>query len=273
MNLIIWVSLISLFVVWYYSLPYPRIRRALMRHSRVPIKDVQNGEIVTIVGRVKFGNKTLQAPFSNNQCCYYHLSVEQYRGETGDMIINETRGIDFYVEDDTGQALVALSRDSDSAVVAAERKARHHSNASAEEEDPAVMALFASRGIPAAEVPNTHLSESTITNGEIVAVIGQGSWEDVSREGEGEGLNGRRCLVFHTTPTIFIATDRELLREARSILEEAGVTLEANPSRWPFLPMNCQFCGAAIPTRIIDFGALHARCPKCDLISRLPEKK
>ncbi|MBL9006734.1 MAG: hypothetical protein JNJ46_20935 [Myxococcales bacterium] len=266
MNLIIGVSLISLFVVWYYFLPYPRIRRALARHLRVSIKDVQEGAIVTIVGRVKFGDKILQAPFSKDQCCYYHLSVDQYRGETGDIIINETRGIDFYVEDDTGQALVALSRESDIAVIAAARKAQHHSNASAEEEDPAVMAFFASRGIPASEAPNTRLIESTITNDEIVAVIGQGSWEDAPRKGEATGPNGRRCLVFHTTPTIFITTDRELLREA-------GLILEEDHSRWPFLPMNCQFCGAAIPTRIIDFGALQARCPKCDLISQLPKKK
>lgn len=246
-------------LVWVYLCsPQSRMQRALAQYRRVDIKDARNGELVVIIGQVRLGTKVLQAPVSKTACCYYHLQIDQPIDDSYERLVDETQIVDFYVDDGTGWALVALSPEPDTLIVVPEGDVRRQAGLSRQEADALAMAFFASRGLTAAMGAVTKLKESLITQGETVAVIGQGAWQEIPRAAEGMAQPQSRYLVFRAPPTILVTTDPTLLAGPRS--------------KWRFLPIRCASCGTAIPTRIIDFSTWRARCPRCGLISQVPDK-
>ena len=94
-----------------YAAMYFSRQRRLMRHLRKsPLRTIaafSEGSAAKIMGRVRLVDVALEAPLSGRQCAYYEVVVEEGGGENGwNELAREARGVPFFVEDDTGRALV-----------------------------------------------------------------------------------------------------------------------------------------------------------------------
>lgn len=237
-----------------YGSPEARWRRALGLRRKVRIVDAEEGVLVTIMGQVRMDQAPLLAPFSQVPCCYYAVKVEQILGEDTETPVNESRSCDIFVEDDTGQAFIELSKAQDITILSPPRTHRSYPDGGSDV-DPDAAAFFDSRRVFHSGGSFTRLSESTIVNGDTIAVIGQGSWKVESRETDPQSPRGR-CLVFRSPPTIFVTNDPALLKEARLVGQIVGA--------------RCPACGAEISLRIVDFKAKQARCAKCATVISFP---
>jgi hypothetical protein len=89
-----------------------RLRRALRRAPRVSVADAPDGEVVRIVGRVRFADlEPLSAPVSNRRCAYYEIEVEERSGvgrnQSWSKVLEHKEHLErFVIEDETGRALV-----------------------------------------------------------------------------------------------------------------------------------------------------------------------
>ncbi|MGZ3429390.1 MAG: hypothetical protein ACXVCV_22220, partial [Polyangia bacterium] len=92
-----------------------RIKRLLRRFKPTPIRDAEDGRVVKIVGELVYTGRSIPSPLTLRQCAYYSIVVEEFRsrGRSGRWheIIREEKGIDFYLRDDSGMALVRIASD------------------------------------------------------------------------------------------------------------------------------------------------------------------
>lgn len=87
-----------------------RVRRALSKHRRKPISQVRTGEIAKIIGQAKSEKDTLTAPLSGRKCVRYEVVVEKKGNKNSwTTIIDDSDQIDYYIEDETGKALIQLN--------------------------------------------------------------------------------------------------------------------------------------------------------------------
>ena len=91
--------------------PRARGRRALERTPRLPIGEIRQGEMVKVIGHVRFATESLRAPMTDDRpCVCWHLRVQEARqgaqGGSWTDVLDEVEGQDFLLEDETGVALV-----------------------------------------------------------------------------------------------------------------------------------------------------------------------
>ncbi len=107
-----------------------RIKRALKHVKPTAIRDVRDGKAVKIVGELVYAGRSIAAPLSQRACAYYSIVVEEYRGRGTrgghwHEIVREEKGVDFYLRDDSGMALVRVAGDGrDLPALVHDRKAR-----------------------------------------------------------------------------------------------------------------------------------------------------
>jgi len=80
-----------------------------MQNAPVKIQEAQDGAIVKIIGKVRIEGEALEAPFSSQKCVYYNSTVHEQSSSGSNawkVILAETKGLDFWVEDDTGRVLI-----------------------------------------------------------------------------------------------------------------------------------------------------------------------
>jgi hypothetical protein len=138
-------------------------RRPSSEIDRMPSVTIRNaGEHrrVKVVGKVRLAGTKLMAPLSQRPCTFYDARVDDESGN----IVRETQGVDFFVEDDSGLALVRI----DAATVVVKLDARYESEglrATSHQEALLMRHRYSPRG-------RLSYREGTLTPGEIVAVVG-----------------------------------------------------------------------------------------------------
>jgi len=150
-------------------------RRALAAAPRLSIGEVVDGEKVRIVGQTK-ALETVQAPFSGRTCVCWRVVVQDRSGNSRRVVVDEHDGLDFLVVDGTDRALVRVA----SAEVLL-HKDRKYSSGFLKDPTPELKAFLDAHGIASeGAVFNKTLefSEGVLEQGEIVAVLGVGSWQD-----------------------------------------------------------------------------------------------
>lgn len=93
-----------------------RIKRLLKRMRPTPVRDARDGKALKIVGELIYAGGSLSSPLSQRRCAYYSIVVEEYRGRGTRgghwrEILREERGVEFYVRDQSGVALVRVGGD------------------------------------------------------------------------------------------------------------------------------------------------------------------
>jgi hypothetical protein len=85
-----------------------RIKRALRRARRTSISDARDGEVVTIVGTVRYGQGTLKSGLTGDRCAVSSVVVLEKFGKGMSEVVRENSAVDFYLEDDSGVALIRV---------------------------------------------------------------------------------------------------------------------------------------------------------------------
>ena len=157
-----------------------RIKRALRRVKPTEIRAARDGKVLKVVGELVYAGRSIPSPLSGRACAYYSIVVEQYRGNGRSgrwhEILREEKGIDFYLRDATGMALVRVSDGVAWPALVPDRRARLspilHTDADLER-------FLAQRGQSAEGRffrKNLRAAEGILEAGERVAVGGLGRW-------------------------------------------------------------------------------------------------
>jgi hypothetical protein len=163
---------------WYFS-ENQTIRRQLRKTPTKRIQELRDDELGKVVGRARGTGEVLTAPLSGRLCVYFVATVEERRS-TGKssywkMIIRETRGVPFMLEDDGGRALV----DATAARIAIDFDGKSQSGTF---DDPtpaehAFLARHSQRGQGWVFNRTLRYREAVIADGETIAVLGAGTRE------------------------------------------------------------------------------------------------
>ncbi len=160
-----------------------RVKRALRSVKPTPIRDARDGKAVKIVGELVYAGRTIEAALSRRACAYYSVRVEEYRsrgtrGGHWQQIVREDIGIDFYVRDETGTALVRIPGGNSTAFPALvwDKKARTSPILA---DDPDLARYLGQRGVSVEGSffrKNLRAYEGVLEAGERVAVGGLARW-------------------------------------------------------------------------------------------------
>ena len=153
---------------------HERIRRLLRRARTIPIRDVRDGQVAKVVGRVRPPGEPLIAPLTGRKCVYWEIEVTEWEGTRARQITRTHDQRDFVIEDGTGRALVATRRSAIAAKIDA-RWARHDDENARAREALRALGIKAYDGVGAAR--QLTYSEAVIEVGEQIAASGRCSWE------------------------------------------------------------------------------------------------
>ncbi len=143
---------------------------------RVPITQADIGEVVKLSGDLRYAKRTpLTAPLTGRPCAGYQVVVEELRSTGGsylgwDTVVEEGEIIDFWIEDDTGEAFVQV--DDPSVLLSLEK---HFSSGTVEEITPDLKSFLAKHNIKHKGLlleKDIHYAEGLLEQGEEIAVIG-----------------------------------------------------------------------------------------------------
>ncbi len=188
--------------------------RALRNAPRLPISEVKEGQIAKVVGRLRLaGSEPLVAPFTSRPCAYYEVKVDQKKssGKSSywEKIINTMEAQpSFFVEDDSGKALVTL----DSHQVLLTMDAFFKSGILNDASDRLKAFLMRHGESSQGWVFNKTIryKEGVLEEGELVAVLGLCSWEPDPNPPPGAGgYGGYRDMPMRLH--IKAATEKQML--------------------------------------------------------------
>jgi len=160
-----------------------RIRRILKGARTVAIREVRDGQVAKVSGRVKSSGEPLRAPLTGRPCVYWEVEVTQWQGTRAltKRRVHDQR--DFVVDDGTGRALVVVER----VAVSAKIDVRWGQHDLADDRLAELLRLLGVDGI-AGQVT---YSEAVIAVGEEVAASGRGAWESDPDPGIAAGYRDR----------------------------------------------------------------------------------
>lgn len=184
-----------------------KIKRRLMQNKPSKIQDVQDGAIVKIVGQVKVEETPLEAPFSGQMCVYYVSTVQESSSRDDnawDEVLRESKSMDFWVEDETGRALVRAST-----LKIAVIKDNDFASGLFKDAPERLERFLARHGQKSTGwVLNRSLKykEGTFAIDESIAVLGKARWEhDPDPQNAGKGYrDSPKRLVLDVTPEGYV---------------------------------------------------------------------
>lgn len=110
---VVWVAIASVgviaagLVVTRVMSKEAQVHRGLNRLPTLHIKAVPDGKPARVEGRLKYAGEPVEAPLSGRRCAFYAVKVEIHVEGKGWMpLIQEERGTDFWLEDETGKVYV-----------------------------------------------------------------------------------------------------------------------------------------------------------------------
>lgn len=159
-----------------------RIKRLLRSTRATLVRDARDGKAIKIVGELVYAGRPVEAPLSLRACAYYSVRVAEYRGHGPrgghwHEIVREERGVDFYVRDESGMALVRVASDGrDFPALVQDRKAR---TSPIVRDDADLERFMRARGKSVEGTflrKNLRAYEGVLEAGERVAVAGLARW-------------------------------------------------------------------------------------------------
>ncbi|MGZ3405929.1 MAG: hypothetical protein ACXVAN_05755 [Polyangia bacterium] len=195
-----------------------RIKRLLRRFKPTPIRDAEDGRVVKIVGELVYTGRSIPSPLTLRQCAYYSIVVEEFRsrGRSGRWheIIREEKGIDFYLRDDSGMALVRIASDGKYfPALVQDRKAR---TSPIIRNDPNLERFLGERGQSVEGTffrKNLRAYEGILEAGERVAVGGIARWVPDPDAAGGSYRETPKRLVLEASESLglFLSDDKSAL--------------------------------------------------------------
>jgi hypothetical protein len=202
------VLLVGLVVTYWFS-DDARTRRLLKEAPARKIREIQEGMVVRVTGRLRPAADLVQAPLSGRHCAYYEVLVEERRS-TGKSsrwydVLREVKARDFEVEDGTGVVLVRMG-----ACKVAITKDTHTRSGTFDNASAAERALLERNGEESTGLlgfnRTLRYEEGALEPGEEVTVLGQVKVHT--------GLDGARVLAIGPPPDrpVLVSDDRGTVR-------------------------------------------------------------
>ncbi len=168
-----------------------RVKRALRKAPKLSIGDFTDGAEARLVGEVRLLEE-LSSPLSKRPCAHYHLKVEQNKRSGNSnrwvKIIEDTRTVDFIIDDGTGRAIVETGQSKVAVVKDSHARSGTFNDASFDLEELLTHYGKTSTGFLGFN-KSIRYHEGVIEAGERVAVFGRGRWTKDS--------SGKRQLVIN----------------------------------------------------------------------------
>lgn len=144
-------------------------RTILAEHRPTFIREAEEGTIVKVVGRVRVAEQSVRSPLTSKTGVYFDVLVTAGGVQNQHPLrIHEREAVDFYIEDETGRALVrtrdmqvVIVRDVDETVSLFSRR-------------DGLRELLEAHGAEGRRSMNVR--EGTLELDEYVAVVGQATW-------------------------------------------------------------------------------------------------
>lgn len=163
---------------WWYA-ERQVTRRALFGARSARIADVADGERVKLVGKLAYADAPVEAPFSRRDCAAYWLTVEQEsagESKSWNELVQDRRMVSFWVEDDSGRALVEADVMPQVAMVVD----AHFDSGFLDDPETHIRAWMTDRGLETKGLmfnKTLRYREGVLEAGETVAVLGEAHWE------------------------------------------------------------------------------------------------
>lgn len=173
-----------------------RARRAAQRAPAFLVRQASSGDLVRIVGRVEYADEPLVAPFSGRPCAHYEAAVEYpMRSGTFRRTLVESESRPFYVSDDSGRALVDMSRAIVEVVIDHYWEAQE-TDAETRFELERFLYRTGDRGLShLRDSAALRYAEGAIEQGETVSVVGMACFDRASETGTGYRDGARRLTI------------------------------------------------------------------------------
>lgn len=172
------------YLSWYWS-SAEQLKRALARAKRFSISALPEDTLGRVVGTARPVGEPLLAPMTERPCVYYRVEVRQTQRQGHRTIITESRSVPFFLEDETGRAMV----DPEGASVALEFDSRSKSGTLDDPTDreSAFLARHSQTGTGLLFNKGLQYLEAVIHIGEKVAILGSAVREPDPDAPRGEG--------------------------------------------------------------------------------------
>ncbi|UJR86322.1 E3 ubiquitin ligase family protein [Sandaracinus amylolyticus] len=179
---------------WWFS-PYQQTLRAIRAAPLVRVADAPDGQLVRILGTLRAGTRTLDAPLSQLTCAAYRVEVD-VRVSTGKSsswrsLIRDRESVDFVVEDETGRAIVKALQLEPAIVLD-----HHQRSGTWNDATPELDAYLTRHGHKSTDFfgfnKGMRYQEGVLEPGETVAILGLARWEDDPHPGAARGGAGYR---------------------------------------------------------------------------------
>jgi hypothetical protein len=164
------------------------------KHALTSIASVQDGQICRLAGKLTLASEPLIAPLSGRSCAYYEVTLEEYEppqtggprygGDWGGWAPRrfDWQSQDFYIEDETGRALIRQSKPNVVLDIDVKAKARRFGKT------PPELTDYLDRLMARADAPiirnkkRLRVYEGVLEAGELINVRGLCRWESSSDE-------------------------------------------------------------------------------------------
>jgi len=196
------LCVIIAYLIWYNSTEQKNLR-TIRATPGVRIADAAEGQLVRVVGELKLRGKGLVSPVTETACAYYETRIlESRRGESSAASSNwitvwrDTDSRDFYVQDDSGLALVHTLH---AKAIVSDRI--EYSIGTLNDDNPELR-LFAqahgllSQGLLGGDQP-LRSEEGLLEPGKKVAVVGIARWVDGARNESSDGHSSDPQRLLH----------------------------------------------------------------------------
>jgi len=199
------VGAVVALVSWYASEGQRTIRR-LRAHVHTPIGDAVDGGSVKLDGTVRLLEERFRAPISGRECALYHVVIRELRqsGKSSRWVtlVDDRRGGDFLLEDETGRALVRASEPRlDLAIVMDAHKRSGALHGATPELEEVLRRYGQSSSGVFGRAKDLRYEEGVLEEGERAVVLGVSRWELDPDPSATAGYRGKaRRLVVAAPP-------------------------------------------------------------------------
>jgi hypothetical protein len=194
------------------------IKRKLKKAPLKKISRFRTGDIAKIVGKVEIVGDALSAPLSQRKCAHYHVHIEQQRSSGKNShwttLVNDQGNCPFVINDGGFYAFVK-STDLKKYVV----QDRKYTSGFLDDAEPFLEKYLKSKGHESENWlglnKTLRYKEGVLEDGERIAVMGKGKWENAHSLGLPEHYGEVLVIGSMDEPKVYLSDDPSTLKGSK----------------------------------------------------------
>ncbi len=209
------IVIAGLGVFSYFSSRKARILRKFRKTPGKKMKDVQNGDVVRMIGRIHYVGKPTIAPLSDRECAYYYVLVErkQSSGKSSHWVdlVEEEKSANFLIHDGEHVAYIA-----DKSVETLFVMDRNYASGFMNDATPKLEAYLKEHDEESVGIlgfnRTIRYTEGVFEQNERVGVFGTCTWEPATDHGLPEALGNIIVVRSTAEEPVYLSDDSRTMR-------------------------------------------------------------